>query len=224
MTRVLFSVAPGCTIRGGALGIGDVDTVEDGSVEAQLTTLQMERFLFCGGAQGSCPLDADFNRLCGALFTAYNNKVEETGGLIIKGNGRNSVCGAEFGLFKKGATASAAPATRALVRCNQKGTVYSDLAAVLKVCTKPCFQDPTQSCCFVPQQLGSYFTCCVSKGCCPDGKRRRVQGSSGAGTSASNVQVEASDRHDRVLSRLMDCLGGNQTIQSCFAQLRAQHD
>ena len=84
-------MVPGCTIRGGALGIGDVDAVEDGSVEAQLTTLQMERFLFCGGAQGSCPLDADFNRLCAGLFAAYNDKVEETGGLL-KGNGPGPEC------------------------------------------------------------------------------------------------------------------------------------
>ena len=92
-----------------------------------------------------------------------------------------------------------------------------DLGALITICSKPCFEDPHQKCCFVPLQIAGFFSCCRSRGCCPDDKasqtRRRAQGVAVGGPS---ITVEATEGAVVRMDGLLACLNSpSEALGDC---------
>ena len=72
----------------------------------------------------------------------------------------------------------------ASINCKQGEKTYSDLGALITVCTLPCSRDESQQCCLVPASIAKLFPCCRSLGCCKDQQRSR-RGLQGVAVSAT---------------------------------------
>ena len=110
---------------------------------------------FLGGMSNFQDGDANFNRLCDNLFKVFHS------------NGTGSICfngtGPTFEVFSKRTGKGLAFAK---IQCKQGGgKTYTDLGALITVCTMPCETDNSQKCCYVPRVIAQYFPCCRSLGC-----------------------------------------------------------
>ena len=117
---------------------------------------------------------ADWGRACRDLFHRYNTAADP----------RWSVCGSRLAIFEKKGSLDQDPSIihTSFINCNPDAKTgvspFEDRAALIKLCSLPCFLDPAQTCCFVPKDLQPLFSesstkphaaqCCRAKGCCSD--------------------------------------------------------
>ena len=203
-------------------GVARLDSLVPGSALLAQTVKVMLPFL--GEMRNDDDGNADFDELCSQLFVTYQSAVDGA----PSGNGVGSLCAKRFPVYGI-AQHGDLPLTFATIRCTQatsKGTQnFTDLAALITVCTLPCEQDRSQKCCSVPRSIATMFSCCRSLGCCVDqqkSRRRRTQGAAGA----AKLVVEASIGSLSRLNQMLDCVAhvhhGASEWSKCFEQPSAR--